>query len=60
MATPEKCDEFLTKIAIQLEEIEGKFADFEEFISLIIEKREEVHNAFDARKSTILEKEIRK
>lgn len=58
--TPEKCDEFLTKIAIQLEEIEGKFADFEEFISLIIEKREEVNNAFDARKNTILEKRNKK
>lgn len=54
--TPEKCDEFLTKVAIQLEEIEGKFADFEEFISLILEKREEVNDAFDTRKNTILEK----
>jgi hypothetical protein len=58
--TPEKCDEFLTKTAIQLEELEGKFADFEEFITLVIEKREEIHNAFDSRKSNLLEKRNKK
>ncbi|WP_452600691.1 DNA repair ATPase [Pontimicrobium sp. MEBiC06410] len=54
--TPEKCDEFLTKTSIQLEELEGKFADFETFITQIIEKREEIHNAFDARKNALIEK----
>ncbi|CAL2090417.1 DNA repair ATPase [Tenacibaculum sp. 190524A02b] len=53
--TPEKCDEFLTKTSIQLEELEGKFADFEEFITQIIEKREEIHNAFDGRKNSLIE-----
>ncbi|MFD0992298.1 DNA repair ATPase [Tenacibaculum geojense] len=58
--TPEKCDEFLTKTAIQLEELEGKFADFEEFIGQIIEKREEIHSAFDARKNNLIEKRNKK
>ncbi|RBW61315.1 AAA family ATPase [Tenacibaculum sp. E3R01] len=58
--TPEKCDEFLTKTAIQLEELEGKFADFEEFITQIIEKREEIHNAFDSRKNSLIEKRNKK
>ncbi|CAL2104359.1 ATPase AAA [Tenacibaculum sp. 190130A14a] len=58
--TPEKCDEFLTKTAIQLEELEGKFADFEEFIVQIIEKREEVHAAFDNRKNSLIEKRNKK
>ncbi|AGC76594.1 ATPase involved in DNA repair [Nonlabens dokdonensis DSW-6] len=53
--TPEKCDEFLTKVSIQLEELEGKFADFEEYITEIIEKREEVYAAFDNRKSSLVE-----
>ncbi|GAB3647770.1 DNA repair ATPase [Echinicola sediminis] len=55
-ATPEKCDEFLTKIGVQLEEIEGKFADYEEFVTDIIEKREEVYNAFESKKGAITEK----
>lgn len=58
--TPEKCDEFQTKISIQLEELEGKFTDFEEFISLIIEKREEVNGTFEARKNALIEKRNKK
>lgn len=53
--TPEKCDEFLTKVSMQLEELEGKFADFEEYITEIIEKREEVYAAFDNRKTSLVE-----
>ncbi len=59
-STPVKCDEYLTKTAIQLEELEGKFADFEEFITQIIEKREEIHNAFDTRKNALIEKRNKK
>ena len=31
---------------VQLEELEGKFSEFDEFIEKINEKREEVYNAF--------------
>lgn len=58
--TPEKCDEFQTKISIQLEELEGKFTDFEEFIGSIIEKREEVHAAFESKKNALVEKRNKK
>ena len=53
--TPEKTDELLNKVSVQLEDLEGRFADFEDFISQIIEKREEVYNAFEARKNTLVE-----
>ncbi len=53
--TPEKTDELLNKVSVQLEDLEGRFADFEDFISLIIEKREEVYNAFEARKNSLVE-----
>lgn len=53
--TPEKCEEFLTKVSIQLEELEGKFADYEEYITEIMGKREEVYAAFDNRKSSLVE-----
>ncbi|MEE8388819.1 MAG: hypothetical protein V3R65_09600, partial [Acidiferrobacterales bacterium] len=48
--TPGKCDEYLTKVTVQLETIESKFADFEEFIVQLAEKREELYNAFESRK----------
>ena len=53
--TPEKCDEFLTKVMIQLEELEGRFAEFDEFVVQLSEKREEIYNAFDTRKLTLIE-----
>lgn len=53
--TPEKTEELLNKVSIQLEDLEGRFADFEEFITQIIEKREEVYNAFEARKNSLIE-----
>jgi hypothetical protein len=53
--TPVKTDELLNKVSVQLEDLEGRFADFEEFITQIIEKREEVYNAFEARKNSLVE-----
>jgi len=58
--TPEKCDEYLTKLSVQLEELEGKFADFDEYITQIIEKREEVYAAFETRKNTLVEAKNKK
>ncbi len=53
--TPEKCEEFLTKVSVQLEDLEGRFADFEDFVEDILEKREEVYASFEARKSALVE-----
>ncbi|MEM8907745.1 MAG: DNA repair ATPase, partial [Bacteroidota bacterium] len=53
--TPQKCDDYLTKLMVQLEELEGKFAEFDEFILQITEKREEIYGAFDSRKNALLE-----
>ncbi|MFQ5731017.1 MAG: DNA repair ATPase, partial [Planctomycetaceae bacterium] len=53
--TPDKCEEFLTKVMIQLEELEGRFAEFDEFIVQLSEKRDEVYNAFESRKLALVE-----
>lgn len=53
--TPEKCDSYLSKLIVQLEELESQFADFGEFLEIITEKREEVLNAFETRKRALLE-----
>jgi len=53
--SPQKCDEYLTKLMVQLEELEGRFVEFEEFILKITEKREEVYNAFETKKNQLLE-----
>ena len=53
--TPQKCDEYLTKLMVQLEELEGKFAEFDEFLPQISDKREEIYNAFETRKLDLTE-----
>lgn len=53
--SPERCDEYLTKMMVQVEELEGKFAEFDEFIVQLSEKREEIYSAFDSRKLQLVE-----
>ncbi|MEM7165779.1 MAG: DNA repair ATPase [Planctomycetota bacterium] len=58
--TPAKCDEFLTKLMVQLEELDGRFAEFDEFVEEIGEKRQEVYDAFEARKLALSEARSRR
>ena len=53
--SPERCDEYLTKMMVQVEELEGKFAEFDEFIIQLAEKREEIYAAFDTKKLQLVE-----
>jgi MoxR-like ATPase len=53
--TVEKVDEYYTKMMIQVEELESKFAEFDEFILKIADKREAITSAFDARRLSIIE-----
>jgi len=53
--SPQKCEEYLTKMMIQVEEIEGRFAGFDEFLEPLAEKRQEIYSAFEARKVQLLE-----
>lgn len=53
--SPQKCDEYLTKMMVQVEELEGRFSEFDEFIVQLAEKREEIYAAFDNKKLQINE-----
>jgi hypothetical protein len=55
--TPEKCDDYLSRTMIQLEELEGKFAEFDDYVAQIVEKRDEIYNAFETRKVQLLERQ---
>lgn len=52
--TPEKTDEEATKIFNQLETLESEYADFEDYLSVISEKREEVQDTFESHKQKLL------
>jgi hypothetical protein len=51
---PEKCDEYLSRAMVQLEELEGRFSDFDEYLEQVTTKRDEVYNAFEARKLSLV------
>ncbi len=53
---PEKADQYLTRVMVQLEELEGRFAEFDEFVLQLTEKREEIYNAFENRKLQLVER----
>lgn len=58
--TPAKCDEYLNRISVQLEELEGAFADFDEYTVQLTEKRTTLYEAFEQRKVALVEQRNRK
>lgn len=63
--TPEKSDEQMAKLLVQLEELESQFADPEtsngdQFLADIISKREEVYETFENHKQQLLDARNRK
>lgn len=58
--TPDKAEEQLSRLLIQLEELESKFSEFDQFLTDIVEKREELQSAFESRKQTLMEERQRR
>ncbi|WDE99192.1 DNA repair ATPase [Lentisphaera profundi] len=57
---PDLVEEYLTKAMVQLEELESHFSEFDEFIVVLAEKRDEVQNAFEQRRIFLTEERSRK
>ncbi|MCW5556549.1 MAG: DNA repair ATPase, partial [Verrucomicrobiae bacterium] len=57
--TPAKCDEYLNRLSVQLEELEGAFAGFEEYAVQLAERRAEFYEAFEQRKIALVEQRNR-
>ncbi|MFN0069476.1 MAG: DNA repair ATPase, partial [Limisphaerales bacterium] len=53
--TPGKCDELLNRLTVQLEEMEGAFAGFDEYTVQLAERRTEFYEAFEQRKIALVE-----
>lgn len=53
--TPERCDEELSRVLVQLEELETRFSELDEFLADLATKRDEIHEAFSARKQALLD-----
>jgi ribosomal protein L18 len=57
--SPDKADDALARLMLQLEDMEGRFSEFDDFIAQIAEKREEVYAAFETRKQQLQEERQR-
>jgi hypothetical protein len=53
--TVDKCDLYLNKVMIQIQELEGKFAEFNDYVVSLSEKREELYNAFASKKQVLVD-----
>ncbi len=51
--TPERCDQELTRLLVQLEDLEGRFADIDELTAELATKRVEIVEAVGARKQVL-------
>ncbi|CAA6805425.1 MAG: FIG00948134: hypothetical protein [uncultured Thiotrichaceae bacterium] len=58
--SPDKCDEQLSRLLVQMEELESQFSDHDEFLADIIGKREEVHESFEAHKQSLINERQRR
>ncbi|MBI3181029.1 MAG: DNA repair ATPase [Myxococcales bacterium] len=57
---PEKCDEQLSRLQVQLEEMEGHFSELDDFLGQLADKREELLEAFGAKKQALLDERQRR
>ena len=58
--TPERCDDELSRLLVQLEELENQFSESDEFLADILAKRDEVLETFEGHKQQLLEERQRR
>ncbi|MFI0266537.1 DNA repair ATPase [Streptomyces luteogriseus] len=58
--SPEACDEQLARLLVQVENLESRFAEFDHFLTTLADKRDEIHEAFSARKQTLADARARR
>ncbi|MGW7486458.1 DNA repair ATPase [Streptomyces sp. NPDC054786] len=58
--TPAACDEQLARLLVRLEDLESRFAEFDDFLGELTDKRTEVYEAFSARKQTLADARSRR
>ncbi|MGW4272816.1 DNA repair ATPase [Streptomyces seoulensis] len=58
--SPEACDEQLSGALVRLENLESRFAEFDDFLGELAAQRVELHDAFAARRQTLLDARARR
>ncbi|MFG2925546.1 DNA repair ATPase [Streptomyces sp. NPDC048305] len=58
--SPEACDEQLAGVLLRLENLESRFAESDDFLARLTERRAEVYEAFSGRKQTLQDTRARR
>ncbi|MGR3871517.1 DNA repair ATPase [Streptomyces graminifolii] len=58
--TPEACDTQLSRLLVQLENLEARFTDFDDFLADLTGKRTEIYETFAARRQTLADERARR
>ena len=58
--TPEACEEHLARLLVQVENLESRFAEFDDFLGALADRRDEIHEAFTARKQALADERARR
>ncbi|MGV9288609.1 DNA repair ATPase [Streptomyces sp. NPDC003719] len=58
--SPERCDEQLARLLVQVENLESRFAEFDDFLGELADKRDEIHEALSARKQSLADARARR
>lgn len=58
--SPESCDDQLARLMLQLENLESRFAEFDDFLAELAGRRSEVYEAFSARKQALQDERARR
>ncbi|PZH00581.1 hypothetical protein C1I97_23150, partial [Streptomyces sp. NTH33] len=57
---PEACDEHLASLLVRLENLESRFAEFDDFLGDLADRRTEIYEAFSGRKQGLLDARARR
>ncbi|MCP9995649.1 DNA repair ATPase [Streptomyces werraensis] len=57
---PDACDDQMARVLAQLEELESRFAEFDDVLGELADRRTEIHEAFSARKQTLTDARARR
>jgi hypothetical protein len=58
--TPERADEQLARLMLQVETLESRFGDFDDYLGQLAVKRTEIYEAFSSRKQALLDDRSRR
>ncbi len=53
--SPEKCEQAMSRLMLQLEDLEGRFGEYDDYLEQLNLKREDISKSITAKKQTLLE-----